>query len=98
MCSQVSIKKNQYEEIIEGENFLKQYEIDFSNVFSIPFGGNDSYNQETLDILNELRYSACLLSSGSLTNNVFINNSILNFNELITINRIMPRNEIQTEL
>ncbi|WP_440651959.1 polysaccharide deacetylase family protein [Candidatus Pelagibacter sp. HIMB1495] len=74
-------REEQYNEIIECKNFLKEKDINISKVFSIPFGGNNSFNTDTLKNIDDLNYKAILKSTNDLDN-------IFSFNE---INRFMPK-------
>ena len=75
-------KDQQFKDILECKNFLKKFDINKSNIFCIPFGGKDSFNEDTMSILEELGYKATLLSENKL-------NSIMNINQ---IDRFMPKN------
>ena len=55
--------------------------INKSKVFSIPFGGNQSFNEDTLSILNDLNYKNVLKSNNNL-------DSVSASNQ---INRFMPK-------
>ena len=74
-------KDQQFKDVLDCKNFLKKFNINKSNTFCIPFGGKDSFNEDTISILEELDYKATLLSENKL-------NSILNNNQ---IDRFMPR-------
>ena len=52
-----------------------------SNIFCIPFGGKESFNEDTVSVLKELDYKATLLSENKL-------NNIMNSNQ---IDRFMPK-------
>ena len=75
-------KDQQFKDILECKNFLKKFNINISNIFCIPFGGKDTFNQDTISILEELNYKATLLSENRL-NNITNNNQI---------DRFMPKN------
>ena len=66
---------------MECKNFLKKFNINKSNIFCIPFGGKDSFNEDTMSILEELGYKATLLSENKL-------NSVINSYQ---IDRFMPK-------
>ncbi len=74
-------KEQQYDEIIECKNFIDTIDINKSKVFSIPFGGNNSFNSDTLLNLDDLNYKTILKSTNDL-------DSIFSTNE---INRFMPK-------
>lgn len=71
----------QSEEIIKCKDFLDTLHVNKSKVFCLPFGGDNSFNNDTLLILKNLNYKTILKS----TNNLNINNT--NSNQ---INRFMP--------
>ncbi|MDC0521698.1 polysaccharide deacetylase family protein [Candidatus Pelagibacter sp.] len=75
-------KDQQLNEILECKNFLDEFHVNKSNVFCIPFGGKDSFNEQTISILNKLNYKYILLSENKL-------NKIRNNNQ---IERFMPKN------
>jgi peptidoglycan/xylan/chitin deacetylase (PgdA/CDA1 family) len=75
-------KDQQLIEILECKNFLDEFHVNKSNVFCIPFGGKDSFNEQTISILNKLNYKFILLSENKL-------NKIRNNNQ---IERFMPKN------
>src|SRR6056300_1185440 len=75
-------KDQQLNEILECKNFLDEFLVNKSNVFCIPFGGKDSFNEQTISILNKLNYKFILLSENKL-------NKIRNNNQ---IERFMPKN------
>jgi len=75
-------KDQQLNEILECKNFLDEFHVNKSNVFCIPFGGKDSFNEQTISILNKLNYKFILLSENKL-------NKIRNNNQ---IERFMPKN------
>ena len=74
-------KDEQYEEIIMCKNFIDKFDINKSKAFSIPFGGDESFNNETLLHLNDLNYKALLKSTNDL-------DSINSSNQ---IHRFMPK-------
>ena len=55
-------KEEQYKEIFECKNYLDRFNINKSNIFCVPFGGADSYNEDTLSILKQLNYKTFLLT------------------------------------
>ena len=59
-------KQEQYEEIIKCKNFIKDQNVNKSEIFSIPFGGKRSYNNDTLSTLEDLNYKVILNSSNNL--------------------------------
>ena len=73
--------QEQYQEIVQCKNFIDKLQINKSNVFSVPFGGDQSFNNETLSILNDLNYINILKSTNNLDN-------VLSSNQ---INRFMPK-------
>ena len=73
-------KEEQYMDIVECKNFLESFNINRSNVFCLPFGGINSYNEDTVAILRDLNYKTLLLTENKL--NKFSNDE--------EIYRIMP--------
>ena len=74
-------QEEQYQEISECKKFIDQLNINKSNVFSLPFGGNHSFNSETISVLNEIKYKYILKSTNNL-DNITLSNQI---------NRFMPK-------
>ena len=79
MLSSLS-KQQQYEEIINCKNFINEKDVNKSNVFCVPFGGLNSFNYDTLTILDELNYKTILKSTNNLDSIKFSSQ----------INRFMP--------
>lgn len=63
----------QYKEISECKNFIDKSKVRKSSVFSLPFGGLNSFNKTTLNIINDMNYKAILKSMNSLDNITFSN-------------------------
>ena len=80
MLSSLS-KHEQYNEIIQCKNFLDKLDVNKSEVFSMPFGGLNSYNKDTINNLEDLNYKKILKSTNELDQN----------NSSNTINRLMPK-------
>ena len=74
-------KQEQYEEIFKCKDYLNKQNVNKSEVFSIPFGGMNSYNKDTLTNLEDLNYKIILNSSNNLDKNKISNE----------INRFMPK-------
>ena len=74
-------KEEQYQEILKCKNFIDNMDVNKSEVFSIPFGGIQSFNDDTLSNLEDLNYKKILNSSASLDRNKISNQ----------INRFMPK-------
>ena len=88
MLSSLS-KQEQYDEIVKCKDFIDQLDVNKSEVFSIPFGGDNSFNKDTLSCLEDLNYKKFLKSTNNL-DNLKISNEI---------NRFMPQsNEIEKTL
>lgn len=85
-------KDEQAEEIQKGENFLKQYDLQVSNSFSVPFGGQGTYNADTIDLIADMGYKGCLLSSGNQVKNIDAGNGISGKN-IRFVNRFMPQDQ-----
>jgi len=58
--------EQQFDEICECQNYIKSYNINLSNIFSIPFGGRNTFNKITEDIIKELGFNGVLLSENKL--------------------------------
>ena len=71
-------KEEQYNEISKCKNFIDKLDVNKSEVFSIPFGGNNSFNKDTLLILEDLNYRKVLKSTNSL-DTLAISNEISRF-------------------
>lgn len=74
-------KNEQFDEIMKCKNFLDKQDINISSVFSMPFGGDDSFNKETIKIIRDLDYKSFLKSKNELDNITFSNK----------IDRFMPK-------
>ncbi|MDC0402626.1 polysaccharide deacetylase family protein [Candidatus Pelagibacter sp.] len=81
MLSSLS-EQDQYDDIIKCKNFIDELNVTKSEVFSIPFGGDDSYNNTTLSILKDLNYKKILKSNNNLDAFAISNE----------ISRFMPKN------
>lgn len=83
-------KEEQYQEIVDCETYLQSLNKETVKVLSIPFGGPESYNHQTISIIKEkeLGYKGVLLSNGKINNNGEINRS-----GTIKLDRFMPENE-----
>ena len=78
--------QEQYHEIAECKKFINRLNINKSDVFSMPFGGNQSFNSDTLSILHDLNYENILKSTNNLDTAISSNQ----------INRFMPKtNELK---
>ena len=80
-------EEEQYYEISNNMKFLKNLNINLSNVFAFPFGGINDYNQSTLKILDELSIDHILLSNNILNFSKFNNIDHFKF-----LDRISPSN------
>ncbi len=81
MLSSLS-KQEQYNEINDCKNFLNRTNINKTKVFGVPFGGENSFNEDTIEILRDLNYEILLKS----------NNNLNSKNFSTQINRFMPKN------
>jgi len=57
-------KDKQALEIDTANDILKQFDCPVSSVFSVPFGGPRSYNEDTLNLLQDMDFTGYALSSG----------------------------------
>lgn len=81
MLSSLS-KQEQYNEINDCKNFLDKLNVNTTKIFSVPFGGENSFNEDTITILRDLDYKILLKS----------NNSLDSRNFSTQISRFMPQN------
>lgn len=81
MLSSLS-KQEQYNEINDCKNFIDKLNVNKTKIFSVPFGGENSFNEDTIIILRDLDYKILLKS----------NNSLDSKNFSTQINRFMPQN------
>ncbi|MDC1450330.1 polysaccharide deacetylase family protein [Candidatus Thioglobus sp.] len=71
--------EEQLDEVIDNENYFKNKNINLLKLFSIPFGGDGTYDKNTLEILSKNNYKTILLSRNrfniidtSYNNNPFV--------------------------
>jgi peptidoglycan/xylan/chitin deacetylase (PgdA/CDA1 family) len=76
----------QYKEISKAKKILNKYDINQSKIFSLPFGGENDFNQDTLSALNELGYKAMLMSR----NNINYHKTKQELENIILLERFMP--------
>lgn len=74
--------EEQYNEIYNCKIFLEQYDVNISKIFSVPFGGRTTINQDTIKILKDLNYAELLLSENNI-------NRLSSYNY---VDRVMPKN------
>ena len=74
-------EEEQYQDINECKNFIDKSKVKTSNVFSVPFGGLDSFNETTLNIIDDMNYKTILKSMNRLDSVIFSNQ----------IDRFMPK-------
>ena len=88
-------KQNQIEEIKGCHDFLNNSckLKNRSEIFSVPFGGLDSLDKDTVEILNNLNYKGILLSR-SRVNNVFSSNFDKDLG-IYRLERFMPVNDFR---
>lgn len=85
-------KDQQYNEINDAKNFLHKIGKPISKIFSIPFGSIETFDQSTVQILNDLGFSGFLLSHGSKLKGAREIQEVLPFEtNLSHLTRIMPR-------
>ncbi len=77
--------KDQLNEVLRNEVFFRKINLKMSKIFSIPFGGNGTYDKNTLDIMCKNNYQYILLSRNRLN---IINTSLCS---PIFIERFMPQ-------
>jgi peptidoglycan/xylan/chitin deacetylase (PgdA/CDA1 family) len=70
-------KEEQEIEIRENQKLIKNLDINYSKVFSIPFGGVVDFNNDTIDLLKKYQYKAFLYSDNKI-NLVPLNQKIEN--------------------
>lgn len=94
LLSSLSYEEQAFE-IEENIRFFKSQNIDLCNCYiSIPFGGNDSFNNYTIKVLKRNGYNGFLLSRSrlNLSNSI---NSLSKSTGLDVIDRFMPLNNKQ---
>jgi len=74
-------KDEQTKDILECREFIKSFNVNKSNLFCVPFGGKNYFNDDTINIIKEFGYNGILLSENKLNKNY-------NYNY---INRLMPK-------
>jgi len=85
-------KEEQYREIKYVEDFYKKEGIKYSDVFSIPFGSNNSFNEDTISLLADMGYKGVVLSSGyEVKRDIEFTKNFSKYN-IGVINRFMPEN------
>lgn len=85
-------KEEQYQEINLCKKIIDKLPCNKVNVFAIPFGENGSFNQDTVDILNEMGFQGFFMTN----NHQFgLKEPLINVNpyKLYFANRILPKNE-----
>jgi len=85
-------KSEQLNEISYVEKFFEREGISYSNVFSIPFGNDITFNDDTLELLIDLGYKGVVLSSGYTKKSVNEFTERLKKFDIGIINRFMPKN------
>ena len=70
-------KEEQEIEIRENQKLIKNLDINYSKVFSIPFGGAVDFNNDTIELLKKYQYKAFLYSDNKI-NLVPLNQKIKN--------------------
>lgn len=81
MLSSLS-RQEQYNEINDCKNFIDKLNVNTTKIFGVPFGGENSFNEDTITILRDLDYQILLKSNNSLDGKNFSSQ----------INRFMPKN------
>ena len=84
-------KDEQSLEISKAENILGSILGNSSRVFAIPFGGVDTFNQDTIDIVRDLKYKGFLMTN---LNQFGLKNPVIHYktHNLLYANRILPKN------
>ena len=83
-------KEEQLYEIEEGSRHLKDLGISPSKTFSIPFGGLATFNQDTINILEDLGYSGYLMCSSSVKASAFDMRPEYAKSSLVALTRFLP--------
>ncbi len=80
-------EQEQWREIEENRRFLNSFEnVQTTDVFSVPFGGERDYNDATMQLAVEAGHSALLLSRGMIQKGEHVDRGVLP-----EIDRLMPR-------
>jgi peptidoglycan/xylan/chitin deacetylase (PgdA/CDA1 family) len=77
--------KEQLDEVLDNEIYFHNNGIKLSKIFSIPFGGDETYDNNTLDILLKNNYNSILLSRNRL------NITSVKSYKSVFIDRFMPQ-------
>lgn len=80
--------EEQQEELGNCNELLKSLNLPISNLFSIPFGGESTINQNTLKALSDLSFDGCLFSNGYRLKDASM---IPKKFEVVAATRFMPR-------
>ncbi len=81
-------KEEQYQEIVDCETYLQSLNKETVKVLSIPFGGPDSYNYETISIAKKIGYRGVLLSDGKVNKGSEVSRL-----GMLKLDRFMPEND-----
>jgi peptidoglycan/xylan/chitin deacetylase (PgdA/CDA1 family) len=82
--------EEQYFEINESKIKLNHLLLRLTNIFAIPFGEYKSFNQSTIDVLNELGYKGFLMTNQNQNNKAV--QLKLDPKRLTFSNRLLPKN------
>lgn len=84
-------KKEQRGEVKRAKKILQKYDVEKSNILSIPFGGSHTFDRDTVDACSELDYEGVLTSSGQNISSATDGHNYQN-NRLPKLVRFMPTN------
>lgn len=82
-------QEQQNQEILGGKKFIQEIGLESSSLFSLPFGGANSFNKTTIQIVKSHGYKGFLLSSGYRPQLISYKNKY----GLPALNRMMPENK-----
>jgi len=84
-------KEEQEKEILKNINLFKKYKIKQSSIFSIPFGDENSFDNNTIALLKQFNYKGFLYSRNRLNSIMKNKFSSTGPNSIYFIDRYMPR-------
>jgi peptidoglycan/xylan/chitin deacetylase (PgdA/CDA1 family) len=89
-------KEQQHEEVVKNINFFNKHNIKHSQIFSIPFGDENSFDDTTIALLDQYNYKGFVYSRNRL-NSVFMNRYASDGSSSIYFSdRYMPRSSFSS--
>lgn len=81
--------QQQKDEIISGHKKLENLGITLNNSFAVPFGNNESINDQTISIVKDMRYKHLFLTNGFAS----VEDKWKSVDGISTYNRFLPKND-----